>query len=67
MKQNIEDVEDRSTDMAWYRLWSTNLDLDLSFLEEELEPTLAKCKVRLEEEELLTFSEAAARDVSKGN
>ena len=67
LKQESEDAEDRPIDMAWYRLWSTNPDLDLSFLEEELEPTLAKWKVRLEEEELLTFSEAAARDVSKGN
>lgn len=34
LKQKIEDAEDKATDMAWYRLWSTNPDSDLFFLKE---------------------------------
>ena len=33
LKKKIEDAEDRFTDMAWYRMWTMNPNLDLSFLE----------------------------------
>lgn len=48
--------------MTWYRLWVSNPDLDLCFLEGELDKTPAIWKARLaEEEELMTYREAAAK------
>ena len=62
LKNKIVDAEDKFTDMAWYRIWMMNPDLDLSFLEGELEITLATWRTCLEDqEELMTFSEAAAK------
>ena len=55
LAQKVADVEDKFTDLAWYRMWVNNLDSDLSFSEGELEKTLAIWKARLtEEEELMT-------------
>ena len=64
--------------MAWYRMWANNPDLDLSFLEGELDNTLTIWKARLaEKDEIMTYSEAAAKGeldeevsskvISKGN
>ena len=62
LAQKVADAEDKFTDLAWYRMWVHNPDADLSFLEGELEKTLAMWKERLaEEEELMTYSEAAAK------
>ena len=65
-KQQIDDNEEKANDPTWQRPWSTYQDLDLSFLEDDLEPTLFRLKARLEEEELLTISEVVARDASGG-
>lgn len=47
-----------TTDKTLYRVWSTNPGvLDLSFLREELEPTLARWKLKLEEEAEDTVTE----------
>ena len=68
LKKKIEEAEDKSVDMAWYRMWANNPDLDLSFLENELDRTLAIWKARLaEEDELMTYSEAAAREDLDGD
>lgn len=49
--QWIDDSNEVAIDNALYRLWSTNPGvLDLRFLREELEPTMAQWKVRLEQE-----------------
>lgn len=62
LAQKLADREDKLVDTTLFRVWSMNQDIDLSFLEGELEKTLARWKVRLEEDKILTFSEAAARD-----
>ena len=57
--KQIDDAREETIDNAWYCLWSTNPGvLDLTFLGEELEPTMAWWKTRLEEEELETITEA---------
>ena len=41
--KKIDDAKEEAIDTAWYRLWSTNPGvLDLAFLEDDLEPTLAR-------------------------
>ena len=62
LAQKVAAAEDKFTDLAWYRMWVHNPDADLSFLEGELDKTVAMWKERLaEEEELMTYSEAAAK------
>lgn len=62
LQKKIEEAEDKSIDLAWYRMWVNNLDLELSFLDSEQDRTLAILKARLaEEDELMTYSEAAPR------
>lgn len=47
-----------ATDKTLYRVWSTNPGvLNLNFLREELQPTLARWRVRLEEEAEYTVTE----------
>lgn len=59
LAQKIDDEIERATDKALYRVWSNNPGvLDLRFLRDELEPTLARWKLRLEEEAEITLSEA---------
>lgn len=61
--KQIDDAKGEATDTAWYRLWLTNLGvLDLSFLEDDLEPMLARWNARLEQVELETVTEAASSD-----
>ena len=50
LDQKVADAKDKFTDLAWYRMWVHNPDADLSFLEGELENTLAMWKERLAEE-----------------
>ena len=58
LAQKIDEAEEVATDKTLYRVWSTNPGvLNLSFLREELEPTLARWKVRLEEEAEDTVTE----------
>ena len=43
LAQRINDAKEATIDKALYRVWSTNPGvLNLSFLREELEPTLAR-------------------------
>ena len=68
LKKKIEEAEDKSVDMPWSRMWVNNPDLDLSFMDSELDRTLAIWKARLaEEDELMTYSEAAAREDLEGD
>lgn len=68
IQQRIDEAEDKSIDLAWYRSWVNNPDLNLSFLESEHDKTLAIWKARLaEEDELMTYSEAAARGDEDGD
>ena len=55
----LADGEDALVDTAMYRCWVHNPTLDLSFLRGEAEATVARWKVRLEDE-LLTLSGTAA-------
>ena len=55
----LTDGEDALVDTAMYRCWVHNPTLDLSFLWGEAEATVARWKVRLEDE-LLTLSGTAA-------
>ena len=58
MAQKIDDAEEVATDKTLYRVWSQNPGvLNLDFLREELEPTLARWKIRLEEEAEDTVTE----------
>ena len=38
--KKIEAAEDKVVDMAWYRMWVTNRDVDLFFLPGKLDQTL---------------------------
>ena len=59
----VADAEDKFTDLAWHRCWVNNPDMDLTFLEGELEKTLAIWKARLkEEDEIMSRSEAISKD-----
>lgn len=61
--KQIDDAKGEATDNAWYRLWLTNVGvLDLSFLEDDLEPMLARWNAHLEQVELETVTEAAISD-----
>lgn len=60
LAQKIDDEIELATDNTLYQVWSTNPGvLDLRFLRDELEPTLARWKLRLEEEAEITLSETA--------
>lgn len=61
LKKKLEDSEDKFIDTAMYRIGSMNPDIDISFLEGEQESTLSRWKIRLEEEELLTYNVAVAK------
>ena len=63
MAQRIDDAKETATDKTLYRVWSTNPGvLNLSFLREELEPTLARWKVWLEQEADETVTKAVDSD-----
>lgn len=47
----VADAEDKFTELAWYRMWVNNPDVNFSFLEGDLEKTLALWRARLKEEE----------------
>ena len=51
LAEKVADAEDKFTDLAWYRCWVNNPDIDLAFLEGGLEKTLAIWQTRLKEEE----------------
>ena len=55
----LADGEDALVDTAMFRVWVHNPNIDLSFLRGEAEATVARWKVRLEDE-LLTLSGTAA-------
>lgn len=61
IQQRIDKAEDKAIDVAWYRLWVNNADLNLSFLESENDKTLTIWKACLaKEDELMAYSEAAS-------
>lgn len=51
LAQKVADAEDKFTELAWYRMWVNNPDVNLSFLGEDLERTLVIWRARLKEEE----------------
>lgn len=51
LAQKVADAEDKYTDLARYRMWANNPNVDFAFLEDELEKTLAIWQARLKEEE----------------
>lgn len=58
LAQKIDEAEEVATDKTLYRVWPQNLGvLNLNFLREKLEPTLAQWKIRLEEEAEDTVTE----------
>lgn len=61
LAQKIDEAEEVATDKTLYHVWSTNLGvLNLNFLREELEPTLARWKIRIEEEAEDTVTETVS-------
>ena len=58
LAQKIDDAKEVATCKTLYRVWSTNPGvLNLDFLREDLEPTLARWKIWLEEEAKDTVTE----------
>ena len=51
LAQKVADAEDKFTELAWYRMWMNNPNVDLSFLGSDLEKTLELWQARLKEEE----------------
>ena len=51
LAQKVADAEDKFTELAWYRMWVNNPEVNLSFLGGELERTLELWQARLKEEE----------------
>ena len=51
LEQKVADAEDKYTELAWYRMWVFNPDVDLEFLVNDKEKLLELWKARLEEEE----------------
>lgn len=63
LAQKIDDAIEIATDKTLYRIWSTNPGvLDLAFLREELEPTMARWKIWLEQEAEETAVKAVGND-----
>ena len=51
LAQKVADAEDKFTELAWYRMWVNNPDVNLSFLGGDSERTLELWQARLKEEE----------------
>ena len=51
LEQRVADAEDKYTELAWYRMWVNNPNVDLTFLGSDLEKTLELWQARLKEEE----------------
>lgn len=51
LAQKIVDAEDKFTELAWYKMLVNNSNVNLSFLEGDLEKTLELWQARLKEEE----------------
>ena len=51
LAQKLADAEDKFTELAWYRMWVNNPNVDLDFLGNDLEKTLDLWQARLKEEE----------------
>ena len=47
----MADAEDKFTELAWYKMWVNNPNVDLDFLGNDLEKTLELWQTRLKEEE----------------
>ena len=63
LAQKIDDTKETATHKTLYRVWSKNPRvLDLAFLREELEPTMARWKIWLEQEAEETIVEAVGSD-----
>ena len=63
LAQKIDDSKEVAIDKTLYRVWSTNPGvLNLEFLKKELEATLARWKVWLEQEAEDTVTEAGGSD-----
>lgn len=58
-KMSLTDGEDPLVDTTMYRVWTYNPNIDLSFLRNEAEATVARWKAR-SEEDLLSLSKMAA-------
>ena len=58
-KTRLADGEDALVDTAMFRVWTYNPNIDLSFLQNEAEATMARWKACLEDE-LLSLTEMAA-------
>ena len=59
--EEFKQRKDRAVDMAMYRIWASNADLDTSFLGTFKDELLAKWKARLEAED----AEKAKEDAEK--
>ena len=57
--EEFKEKKDRAVDMAMYRIWANNVDLDTSFLGPLEAKLVAKWQARLDEEE-------TARDEAEG-
>lgn len=64
LAQKVADAEDKFTELAWYRMWVNNPDVDSSFLGNDLEKTLELWQARLkeEEEDNMSLSMAITKD-----
>ena len=57
VEKKINADKDELIDLAMYRFWEYNQNVDISFMEDEAEGLLARWKIRLEEEkELLSVT-----------
>ena len=69
-KEKINASKDELVDLAMYRVWERNQNIDISFMRGEAEGLLNKWKARLEEEKELrsiTASEAIFEDDENDN
>ena len=56
LEQRVADAEDKFTELAWYRMWVFNPNVDLEFLGSDKEKLLELWQARLVEEEQDNFS-----------
>ena len=64
LEQKVADAEDKFTELAWYRMWVYNPNVDLDFLGSDREKLLELWQARLVEEELdnLSLTTAITKD-----
>ena len=64
--EEFKERKDRAVDLAMYRIWASNADLDTSFLGSFEKELVAKCQARLEAKETAhEDAEKAKEDVEK--